>query len=115
MADAPPIPLARRANADGSIELDLAVSPDLLWFAGHFPGRPILPGVVLLHWAAGLARRHLGADLPAAREFQVKFKAVVRPGDILTLILAHDPAKRRIGLEYRCGDTVCCGGWMALP
>ena len=51
--------------------------------AGHFPGHPIYPGVVLLDAAIGAIEAHFGAavrGLPVA-----KFLAPVRPGMALTL------------------------------
>jgi len=32
------------------VRLELAVAPDLPCFEGHFPGVPVLPGVVQLDW-----------------------------------------------------------------
>ena len=57
---------------------------------------------------------HLGLDLPAAREFQIKFKAMILPGDAVILALRHDAAKGRLGFEYRRGDTVCSIGTVFL-
>jgi 3-hydroxyacyl-[acyl-carrier-protein] dehydratase len=52
-------------------------------FAGHFPGAPILPGVVLLDAAVHAA----GAALQG-QQWQIvtaKFHNIVRPGEVLTL------------------------------
>jgi len=48
----------QRAAPDG-LELDLRVPPDLEYFAGHFPGIPILPGVVQIDWSVRLGRARL--------------------------------------------------------
>lgn len=47
-------------------------------FAGHFPGRPIVPGVVLLDHAIQAVAQALGA--PVAAVGNVKFLSPVGPG-----------------------------------
>ena len=44
-----PTVLACETLADG-VRLQLRLDPDLPWFAGHFPGAPLLPGVTQIHW-----------------------------------------------------------------
>jgi 3-hydroxyacyl-[acyl-carrier-protein] dehydratase len=61
----------------------LPIAADHPAFAGHFPGAPILPGVVLLDAAVQAA-----AAAAPAKEWQVvtaKFHSVVKPGEGLTL------------------------------
>lgn len=99
---------------EAGVELDLVIPPDLWWFQGHFPGHPILPGVVQLDWAIDLATAHLGLDRVAVRQFQVKYKATVGPGDRLTLALSHVPAKHRLTFEYRRGGQPCSSGQITL-
>ena len=36
--------------------LTLRIPPNLFYLEGHFPGMPILPGVVQLHWAVFYAK-----------------------------------------------------------
>ena len=36
---------------DGAVTLRLEVTPDLSWFHGHFPGEPVLAGIIQTHWA----------------------------------------------------------------
>jgi 3-hydroxyacyl-[acyl-carrier-protein] dehydratase len=76
------------------------ISHDLDVFRGHYPGQPVLPGVLLCEAAmqAGavlIARRGLAASGGAAladgrvpvatRINNVKFKQIVRPGDTLEI------------------------------
>jgi len=98
----------------GTAECDLAIDADLMWFHGHFPGTPILPGVVQIDWALHFARACLGLALDTAPVFRVKFKAVIVPGDVVTLALDHDRARGRLSFEFRRGAKICTGGSIAL-
>ncbi len=88
----------------------LIIAADHPAFAGHFPGRPILPGVVLLDEAAraiGLALG-LGVDSPW-RVDRLKFLRPALPGD--RLILEWEPlagAKLGFGIE-RAGQPLAKG------
>ena len=55
MVELRPDILATRPSPDG-IRVDLRVPADLACFPDHFPGFPLLPGVVQLDWALALAR-----------------------------------------------------------
>lgn len=57
-------------------------------FAGHFPGMPILPGVVLLDMALHVVTRGLGIRLENCEIGSVKFLNPAKPGD--TLEIRHD-------------------------
>jgi len=64
---------------------DILIPCDHPAFAGHFPGTPIVPGVVLLDEALGAISRELGLTLERCTLTAVKFKSVVRPGERVTL------------------------------
>ena len=56
-------------------------------FPGHFPGQPILPGVLLLERVMSLAQASLGKPLNECTVYNVKFLAAVMPGDVLDVQL----------------------------
>jgi 3-hydroxyacyl-[acyl-carrier-protein] dehydratase len=55
---------------------------------GHFPGAPILPGVVLLDAALRVIERALGLEAPRWRIAAVKFLSPAAPGE--PLVLEHE-------------------------
>ncbi len=71
------------------------IAHDLDVFRGHYPGQPVLPGVLLceaaLQAGAVLIARQMAAPLPAGRVpvatriNNVKFRQMVRPGDTLDI------------------------------
>jgi 3-hydroxyacyl-[acyl-carrier-protein] dehydratase len=64
---------------------ELRIANDHPTLAGHFPGRPIVPGVVLLDATIAAAERHLGRTLPIAGLTQAKFVRPLLPDETATL------------------------------
>lgn len=89
---------------------ELRVPPTLLHFAGHFPGLPILPGVVQIDWAIRLAAIHLPQIRRVASIDKLKFTAPVGPAALLILDMKHDSARRRMQFSYRLGERECASG-----
>lgn len=54
-------------------------------FAGHFPGRPVVPGVLLIDWFVAAVQQRLQQPLRLARLPIVKFLQPVLPGESLRL------------------------------
>lgn len=85
---------------------EIVVAPAHPAFAGHFPGDPIVPGVLLLDWVLGgiearepcLFKR--GALLPGELSV-VKFLLPVRPGDVLLANYACGATKITCRIECR--------------
>lgn len=74
---------------------------------GHFPGRPIVPGVVLLEQViAAIEHRH-GA-LGPLRLPQVKFLQPLLPGELATIALEGDAPRWRFRVLR--GDVVLASG-----
>ncbi|MFM0201283.1 AMP-binding protein [Paraburkholderia fungorum] len=101
--------LAETRSAD-TLHYELRVPPMLVHFAGHFPGLPILPGVVQVHWAMHLATEHVPAVRALASIDRLKFMAPVPPGAVLNLTLAHDAERRRVQFAYRLSGRECASG-----
>ena len=73
------------------LALTLALDPDLLAFQGHFPGDPILPGVVQVDWAIRFGTEAFGPLGRFCGLDQVKFLGLIRPGERLQLQLGWAP------------------------
>jgi 3-hydroxyacyl-[acyl-carrier-protein] dehydratase len=87
--------LSRIAHVDpeaGTIVAVKEVRDDEFWVRGHIPGRPLLPGVLMIEAAAQMCSvyYHLVQDDPRFLGFGgvdgVKFRGQVVPGDRLILL-----------------------------
>lgn len=80
-------------KSDERAVFELTAPSDLLYFSGHFPGAPVLPGVVQIDWAIAYGRRCF--DLPPVflGINALKFQQVIPPEVPVTLELIHEQAK----------------------
>ena len=79
----------------------LDVSPDLQAFEGHYPGNPILAGVVQVDWAMRFAREAFPLDWSGFTGIeQLKFHKLITPGEPLTLKLEWDAAAGKLAFVY---------------
>jgi acyl-CoA synthetase (AMP-forming)/AMP-acid ligase II len=89
---------------------DVHVPPGLEFFRGHFPGDPILAGVVQLEL---LVLRQVAAIWPhltnIARISRLRFRRPIRPGDDLELSLVL-AAPVQVAFEVSCGGHSCSAG-----
>lgn len=91
--------------------LPLLIAADHPAYAGHFPGQPILPGVVLLDAALhALAEGQGGSTRPGSAQLKsAKFLSPVRPGEPLALHYADSPTGG-FRFEIRSGERAVASG-----
>lgn len=90
------------------------------FFQGHFPGEPVMPGVIQIETMAQagaiLAGLRYEAECAGKRPAFMgvdacRFRRPVRPGDTLDVRVSLDKMRRGILFftgEIRCGDQVVC-------
>ena len=95
-----------------AVDLRVAVPRDHPAFDGHFPGRPILPGVCLLAEAMAALEAATGTCAADWRLESVKFTSPVEPGTALAI--AHRGEETgRVRFEIRAGERVVASGVLA--
>ena len=105
--------LSERLGAD-RIQLELHVPRGLAHFEGHFPGHPILPGVVQIDWAIRLARSRFDCPGTFCAMENVRFQSVVLPGVTLSLVLTLRDAGARLAFAYSSGPRKCSSGTLVF-
>jgi 3-hydroxyacyl-[acyl-carrier-protein] dehydratase len=90
------------------------------WFAGHFPGRPVMPGVLIVEAMAQAGavavlwqEENRGKLAFFAGIDDCRFKRVVEPGDTLTLTCEIDTVRGPIGrgkATAHVGDELAARG-----
>jgi 3-hydroxyacyl-[acyl-carrier-protein] dehydratase len=83
-------------STDESLTATRRVRPDEAFFAGHYPGNPIMPGVLIAESVFQAAAIHLVRTLDRSvvpenavpvlvRISDARFRQLIRPGDVLTI------------------------------
>lgn len=77
-------------------ELSLRLPESLIWFRGHFPEKPILPGIAQTHMAVQWAECLWGFSPSNATVTQLKFRRILQPGNVVHLQLTREASGRLI-------------------
>ncbi|MDY0339835.1 MAG: 3-hydroxyacyl-ACP dehydratase FabZ [Coriobacteriia bacterium] len=99
---------------------ELDVRDDAFWVPGHFPGHPVMPGVLIVEamaqvGAVALLSRseNAGKIVFFAGIDQVRFKRQVSVGDTLTMHVAITRMRGKVGFgeaKALVGDALACSG-----
>lgn len=91
----------------------LTVPKDEPYFAGHFPGNPLVPGVVVLQYVVEEIARRVGPGQVPHQIQTVKFLAPLRPGDRMTIELEFT-GEASVTFSCRVGDRRIAAGLMTM-
>lgn len=94
------------------------------WFPGHFPGRPVMPGVLIVEAMAQagavavlVEEENRGRLAFFAGIDDCRFKRIVEPGDTLTLTCEIDTVRGPIGrgkATAHVGDALAARGTLTF-
>ncbi len=99
---------------DSECCLNARIPMDLVYFQGHFPSFPLVPGVVQLGWALEQARARKLCSGQTHRIENLKFQHFLRPADPCTMTLKWDNDKRKLYFTVRTGATMSASGRIAF-
>ncbi|MEO7343197.1 MAG: hypothetical protein ABIU85_00025 [Methylotenera sp.] len=94
-------------------QITLKIPADHPAFAGHFPGTPIVPGVVLLDEVIQAVVSDIGVAITQLQISSVKFLSPLKPGEVV--IIEHEQlATGTIKFEVIEGARQIVAGSFAL-
>ena len=73
-------------SSDQHLEATLLFNPDHEVYLGHFPGQPVVPGVIQLQIVKELFEQHLKRKLKLVSMLQAKFLMIIVPDKQMVLI-----------------------------
>jgi acyl-coenzyme A synthetase/AMP-(fatty) acid ligase len=95
---------------DGRLVMECRIPKDLIYFDGHFPSNPILPGIVQAHWAESFGRQFLSVNGSFTRLEAIKFQQVIPPECIVALVLSYEEVKNKLSFQYESTRGVHSSG-----
>lgn len=107
---------------DDGATTQLTVKEDFGFFEGHYPGNPIMPGVIICEAvfqsaAVFLVKKYSGnfenkkVTPVLGRIMNARFREMVKPGDILTIEVS---IQEKVGIFFMCKGVVKNGDKRSL-
>ena len=105
-------------DPDGTCHAKYRIREDEFFCRGHFPGHPVVPGVILCEIMAQSCLMLMTDGLPGHLAVYrgidgVKFRSMVRPGDLCEVTCRVDEKKAGVYYCSACLDVEgkrCCSG-----
>ncbi len=106
--------IAANRDSDGAVLAKVTTDAQSPWFTGHFPGDPILPGIAQLHMVTECIERVLQQKLLLQNLARVKFKKLIRPGDVLDIHAAAGKQDNNYTFSIQHNNQQVCTGRLVL-
>ena len=104
-----------RRSAKDEIRAEVYVPETSVWFDGHFPGEPVLPGVAQVAMVYDVLKTVSDSELNILSVNRIRFRRIIRPGDELKIIaspMEKDPGMN--AFRILIGDDLACSGIMRV-
>lgn len=106
--------ITARLDDENAVLAQVTTDVDSPWFAGHFPGDPILPGIAQLNMVTECIERVLHKKLILQNLARIKFKQLIRPGDILDIHAVVGKKENNYTFTIKNNDKEVCSGRLVL-
>jgi 3-hydroxyacyl-[acyl-carrier-protein] dehydratase len=103
--------ISNLTTKESTFTAQITFNPAHPLFSGHFPGKPIVPGVVLVEITAALISQLTGKELVVKEASVIKFLHVIEPL-VHPLVIAEgsiieqDDGSFRVELAFSAGDIL---------
>jgi 3-hydroxyacyl-[acyl-carrier-protein] dehydratase len=108
--------LSKLSGSADHLTASASVPADSLWYGGHFPGTPLLPGIAILalvEEAISEAELREGNQVIITGVGRVRFRLPVRPDDRMVIEISRE--NRNDGFTYGfsilLSEEVACAGF----
>ena len=110
-----PYVLEEKQVTEHEYQARFRVPIDLEYFNGHFDSFHLVPGVVEMRWVLEFLRKIKWlSNSPRVIE-NLKFKAFLRPNDVVDICFKRDPVRQKISFQAVRVDTVIVSGRIVVP
>jgi 3-hydroxyacyl-[acyl-carrier-protein] dehydratase len=102
------------------ISAETTFERDSLWFDGHFPGAPIVPGIAQIAIVSDLLKWHAekqGRAIVISSLSRIRFRQFIRPDDAVAVTITQDredPSSFKFKLMVK-GQAACSGQARTAP
>jgi acyl-CoA synthetase (AMP-forming)/AMP-acid ligase II len=108
-----PVLLSERRDTR-TLSRQLRVPADLAFLEGHFPGRPIVAGVVQIHWVLLAARDLVGPELRVRALEGVRFRDLLLADQVFQLELERSESGEALRFQLFEGERAFASGKVLL-
>ena len=119
MIDRWSLPSDVRRTAPDALEARVFVPEDSIWFPGHFPGEPILPGIAVVHAVYETIQQDAqcrGMSVHISHLKRIRFTSPVRPGDTLLIRITSEVAGTEMHYIFKAtvGENTVSSGLVVV-
>jgi 3-hydroxyacyl-[acyl-carrier-protein] dehydratase len=98
-------------QTEATAEAEVAIPTDSLWFDGHFPGMPLLPGIAQLAMVEEVIATAWPRQRWAGHFSRVRFKLKIDPGSPVVIKVARNKDKPEVfSFQIATDEGLACAG-----